>query len=118
MTTTMPSGDSPQKAQDYYHYLQSRQLEPHGRVETWHVDWNALLWDWGFVIVLAILLLLWVWQYRTTRTRGGISPIDTWGGYTTERAVHVPWFFYFVTLVTVVFGGVMVIGHLINGQLF
>ena len=27
----MPKGDSPQKAQAYYHYLQSHQLVPHGR---------------------------------------------------------------------------------------
>ena len=114
----MPKGDSPQKAQAYYHYLQSHQLVPHGRDATWHVDWSALLWDWGFVVVLCVLILLWVWQYRTTRSRHGISPVDTWGGYTTERAVHVPWFFYALTFVIVAFGAEFVIGHLISGQQF
>ena len=37
----MPTGDSPQIVAQYYHYLQSRQLEPHGRTSTWHVDWTA-----------------------------------------------------------------------------
>jgi hypothetical protein len=114
----MPKGDSPQTAQDYYHYLQAHQLVPHGRDATWHVDWTALRWDLGFIFVLSILLLLWVWQYRTTRTRTGISPIDTWGGYTSERAVHVPWFFYLVTIVVLAFGAEFVIGHLISGQQF
>jgi Ca2+/Na+ antiporter len=115
---TMPKGDSPQKAQDYYNYLQAHQLVPHGRDATWHVDWTSLWWDWGFVVVLTVLILLWVWQYRTTRSRTGISPIDTWGGYTTERSVHVPLFFYVVTLVIIAFGAEFVIGHLISGQQF
>jgi hypothetical protein len=114
----MPKGDSPQTAQDYYHYLQAHQLVPHGRDATWHVDWTSLLWDFGFVVVVAILLFLWVWQYRTTRTRTGISPIDTWGGYTSERAVHVPLFFYVLTFVILAFGAEFVIGHLISGQKF
>jgi hypothetical protein len=115
---TMPKGDSPQKAQDYYHYLQAHQLVPHGRDATWHVDWTSLWWDWGFVVVLTLGILLWVWQYRTTRSRTGISPIDSWAGYTTEQAGRVPFFFFAVTAVIVAFGAEFVIGHLISGQKF
>jgi hypothetical protein len=115
---TMPKGDSPQTAQDYYHYLQAHQILPHGRDATWHVDWNSLFWDFGFIVVLAVLILLWVWQYRTTRSRTGISPIDSWAGYTTEQAGRVPFFFYAVTAVIVVFAVEFVLGHLISGQQF
>jgi hypothetical protein len=115
----MPKGDSPQKAQDYYHYLQAHQIVPHGRDATWHVDWSSLLWDWGFLVVLTFLILLWVWQYRTTRSSSmGISPIDTWGGYTTEQQGRVPFFFFVVSAVVIAFGAEFVIGHLINGQMF
>jgi hypothetical protein len=114
----MPTGDSPQTAHDYYLYLQSRQLEPHGRTETWHVDWTALGWLWGFVVVLALLLVLWIRDYRSSHPQTGISPLDDWGGYTTEAAGRVPVVFWFVTLVVVAFGAVLVIGHLISGQLF
>jgi hypothetical protein len=115
---SMPSGDSPQKAQQYYHYLQAHQLEPHGRTSTWHVDWNSLAWLWGFVIVLTVLLILWVRQYRTTRRRPGIFPLDTWGGFTTEAAGPATRLFFLFTLVVGAFGAEFVIGHLISGQLF
>jgi hypothetical protein len=115
---SMPSGDSPQTARDYYHYLQGQQIVPHGRDATWHVDWTALAWFWGFVIVLVVILLAWVRQYRTTRQRGGISPLDTWAGHTTEAAGPATTFFFLFMGVVVAFGAVMVIGHLISGQKF
>ena len=45
----MPSGDTPEKAQQYYQYLQAHH-ETDGRVDTWTVDWFALAWLWGFVV--------------------------------------------------------------------
>ncbi len=115
---SMPSGESPQHAQDYYHYLQSQETVPHGRDVTWHVDWNALAWLWGFVIVLVVILIAWIRQYRSTRQVPGISPLDSWAGYTTEAAGPATTFFFLLTAVIVVFGAVMVIGHLISGQEF
>jgi hypothetical protein len=115
---SMPSGDSPQKAQQYYHYLQSQQLVPHGRDATWHVDWTSLAWMWGFVVVLSVILILWVRQYRSTRQIPGISPLDSWAGYTTEAAGPATTYFLVFTAIVAVFGGVMVIGHLISGQKF
>jgi hypothetical protein len=113
---SMPSGESPQHAQQYYHYLQAHQLVPHGRDATWHVDWTSLGWMWGFVAVLVVVILLWVRQYRSTRHP--IFPLDSWGGWTTEAAGPATTYFLAFTLIVVVFGGVMVIGHLVNGQLF
>src|SRR2546423_8894704 len=80
----MPKGDSPQKVQDYYHYLQAHQLEPHGRVQTWHVDWTSLGWMWGFVAALVIIFFFWIRDYRSTHPQTGIAPLDRWGGYTTD----------------------------------
>jgi hypothetical protein len=114
----MPKGDSPQTVHDYYLYLQGRQLTPHGRTETWHVDWTSLAWLWGFVVVLALILVVWIRDYRSSHPQTGISPLDRWGGYTTEAAGRVPVFFWLVTLVVVAFGAEFVIGHLISGQLF
>jgi len=115
---SMPSGESPQHAEQYYHYLQSQQIVPHGRAATWHVDWTALGWMWGFVLVLAVIIILWVRQYRSTRQRSGLFPLDTWGGYTTEAAGPATTYFFVFTAIVVVFGAVLVIGHLVNGQLF
>jgi hypothetical protein len=112
----MPSGDSPQHAQQYYHYLQAHQLVPHGRDATWHVDSTSLGWMWGFVAVLVVVILVWIRQYRSTRHP--IFPLDSWGGWTTEAAGPATTYFLVFTLIVVVFGGVMVIGHLVNGQLF
>ena len=70
-----PKGDTPQKAQDFYEYLQGHH-ETQNRVVTWDVDWTSLAWMWGFVFVLVLVLLLWVMQYRTTRQRTGIYPVD------------------------------------------
>jgi hypothetical protein len=114
----MPRGDSPEKVQEYYQYLQSHQLEPHGRTQTWHVDWTSLGWMWGFLIVLAVLLGVWVRDYRSTHPQTGIAPLDRFGGYTTEAASRVPFAFWIITLVIVAFGAEFVIGHLISGQLF
>ncbi len=114
----MPKGDSVQDVHDYYLYLQGHQLAPHGRTETWHVDWTSLAWMWGFVAVLAIVLVVWIRDYRSNRPQIGISPLDRLGGYTTEAAGRVPFSFWVVTLVIVVFGAEFVIGHLISGQLF
>jgi len=115
---SMPSGESPQHAQQYYHYLQSHQLAPHGRVATWHVDWTSLGWLWGFVVVLVLLIGVWVRQYRSTRHPPGIFPLDSWAGYTTEAAGPATIAFYFLTTIVVAFGAVLVIGHLVNGQFF
>src|SRR5205814_2720995 len=54
----LPSGDTPQKAHVYYQYLLSHHESEH-RVETWHVDWTALAWEWGFVGALCLALILW-----------------------------------------------------------
>jgi hypothetical protein len=115
---SMPEGDSPQVAREYYLYLQGHQLAPHGRTVTWHVDSTALAWMWGFVLVLAILFGLWIRDYRSTHPPIGISPLDRWAGYTTEAAERVPFFFWVVTVVLVACGAEFVVGHLINGQLF
>ena len=45
---SMPRGDTPEKVQDFYLYLQGHQETTHP-VQTWHVDWMSLAWLWGFV---------------------------------------------------------------------
>jgi hypothetical protein len=114
----MPKGDSVQKVHDYYLYLQGHQLAPHGRTETWHVDWTSLAWLWGFVAVLVVVTVFWIRDYRSSHPQTGISPLDRWGGYTTEAGGRVPIFFWVVTLAIVAFGAELVIGHLISGQVF
>jgi hypothetical protein len=113
----IPKGDSPEQARQFYLYLQGHH-ESDGRIETWHVDWMSLAWLWGFVIVLVIGTLLWVRGYRTTRQRGGIYPVDTFGGWTTEAAGPATTFFLVLTGVIVAFGAAIVIGHIVWGQKF
>ena len=112
-----PKGDTPQKAQDFYEYLQAHH-ETENRVATWHVDWMSLAWMWGFVVVLVLVLLLWVKQYRTTRQRTGIYPVDSFGGWTTEAAGPATFFFIVFTVVIVAFAVVLIVGHIVYGQKF
>ncbi len=114
---SIPSGDSPQKAQEYYAYLQSHHIVD-GRVETWHVDWLSLAWLWGFLIVLMISVGLWAKQYRTTRQRTGIYPVDKFGGGTSEAAGPATFFFLVLTVFLTGFAIVLVVSHLIWGQRF
>ena len=65
-----------------------------------------------------LILVVWIRDYRSSHPQTGISPLDRWGGYTTEAAGRVPVFFWLVTLAVVAFGAEFVIGHLISGQLF
>lgn len=111
----MPSGESPENAQRYYHYLQAHQ-ETMQRAATWHVRWLDLAWLWGFLIALAVIMLIWVWQYRTTRQR--IYPVDTFGGYTTELAGPATFFFIFFTVAVTGFAVALIVGHLVWGQKF
>ncbi|MDQ2909620.1 MAG: hypothetical protein M3R26_04685 [Actinomycetota bacterium] len=113
----MPRGDSPQKAQQYYHYLQAHQ-ETMQRPDTWHVHWIDLAWLWGFAIALSALLLLWILQYRSTRQKTRIYPIDSFGGYTTELAGPSTLFFLLLSLVLAGFAVVLIVGHLVWGQKF
>jgi hypothetical protein len=113
----MPRGDTPTKAQQYYHYLQGHQ-ETMQRADTWHVRWLDLAWLWGFVIVLSLVVLLWVWQYRTTRQKTGIYPVDSFGGYTTELAGPSSLFFLLLTAIVTAFAVVLIVGHLVWGQKF
>ena len=113
----MPSGDSPQKAQAYYHYLQAHQ-ETMQRAATWEVRWIDLAWLWGFAIVLPLGLLLWVWQYRSTRQKANIYPVDSFGGYTSELAGPATAFFLILTVVLSGFAVVLIVGHLVWGQKF
>jgi hypothetical protein len=113
----MPSGESPQHAQQYFHYLQGHQ-ETQYRAATWHVHWLDLAWLWGFVIVLVLAILLWLWQYRSTRQRRGIYPVDSFGGYTTEMAGPATFFFVLLTLVLAGWAVALIVGHLVWGQKF
>ena len=113
----IPSGDSPSKAQQYYHYLQGHQ-ETMQRADTWHVHWVDLAWLWGFVIVLVLAILLWIWQNRTTRQRAGIYPVDSFGGFTTELAGPATFFFILLTLVLTGWAVVIIVGHIVWGQKF
>jgi hypothetical protein len=113
----MPSGDSPQKAQQYYLYMQGHH-EDDGRIVTWHVDWFALAWLWGFLIALILLIIWWIWQYRTTRQRGGLYPVDSFGGFTTELAGPATRFFVLATAIITGFAIALIVGHLVWGQKF
>ena len=113
----MPTGDTPQKAQDYYLYLQGHHETDHP-VATWHVAWMSLAWMWGFVVVLSVAIIWWIWQYRSTRQRTGIYPIDSFGGYTTELAGPATLFFVLLTVVLTGFAVALIVGHLVWGQKF
>ena len=113
----MPSGDTPQKAQQYYDYLQGHQLTMQ-RAATWHVRWLDLAWLWGFMIVLSLATLLWIWQYRSTRQGRTIYPVDSFGGYTTEQAGPATFFFLILTVVLTAFAVALIVGHIVFGQRF
>jgi len=114
---TMPSGESPLKAQLYYHYQQAHQ-ETMYHPATWHVRWLDLAWLWGFVIALVLVLLLWVWQCRTTRQRTGIYPVDSFGGYTSELAGPATPFFLLLVVVLAAWAIAIIVGHIVWGQKF
>src|SRR6266536_1750937 len=105
----MPGGDTPDKARQYYLYLQGHQLTMQ-RADTWHVRWLDLAWLWGFAIVLSLAIVWWVWQYRTTRQK--IYPADSFGGYTTELAGPSTLFFILIVLVLAGWAVVLIVGHL------
>jgi hypothetical protein len=111
----IPSGDTPQKAQAYYHYLQAHQ-ESLQAPNTWTVRWLDLAWLWGFLVVLVVAVVLWIWQYRSTRQR--IYPVDSFGGYTTELAGPATLFFVVLTVILTGFAVVLILGHIIWGQKF
>jgi hypothetical protein len=112
---SMPSGESPQHAREFYAYQQAHQQTMY-HPDTWHVRWLDLAWLWGFLIVLAAALLWWVWQYRTTRQR--IYEVDTWDGYTSEVARPSSTFFILLTGVLTAWAVVLIVGHLVWGQKF
>jgi hypothetical protein len=117
----MPTGDTPEKVEEYYRYLQGQHETDHA-VATWHVDWLSLAWLWGFLIVIAVGLLFWVWQYRTTlqrsEGRAAMYPVDSFGGYTTEQAGPATFFFILLVLILTSFGVAIIVGHLVWGQKF
>ena len=113
----MPSGDSPEHARQYYHYLQGHQETMQGAA-TWHVHWVDLAWLWGFFGALSLAILLWVWQYRSTRQKANLYPVDSFGGYTTELAGPATFFFLLLTLGLTAFAVVVIVGHLVWGQKF
>jgi hypothetical protein len=113
----MPSGDSPQKAEEFYHYLLAHHQTEHP-VKTWYVNWYSLAWLWGFLAAIAVILLWWVWQYRTTRERAGIYSVDDWSGYATEVARPATRFFVLFVAIVTGFAVAIFVGHLVDGQIF
>jgi hypothetical protein len=113
--TSLPSGESPLKAQQFYTYLQAHQQTQY-KPDTWHVRWLDLAWLWGFLLAMALILLLWVWQYRSTRQR--IYPVDSFGGFTSEVARPATLFFIVLSVILTGFAAVLIIGHLVWGQKF
>ena len=78
---SMPRGDTPEKVNDFYLYLNGHQQTTHP-VQTWHVDWMSLAWLWGFASVLIVILLLWVKQ-------SGLGvPLLTTGPATSPKALR------------------------------
>ena len=113
----MPSGDSPQKAQQIVHYLQGHD-QTYYRAATWQVRWLDLAWLWGFLIVLALIIILWLWQYRSTRQRAALYPVDQFGGYTSELAGPATLFFVLFCVIIAAWAVVLIVGHLVWGQKF
>jgi hypothetical protein len=113
----MPSGSSPEKAREFYEYLLAHH-ETERRVKTWYIDWLSLAWMWGFVAALSVILIFWVWQYRTTRQKTGIYPVDSWSGFTSELAGPATPFFVLLTAILTGFAVAVIVGHIVDGQLF
>jgi hypothetical protein len=113
----MPSGDSPQRAKQFYDYLLSHH-ETERRPKTWTVDWLSLAWMWGFVAALALILIWWIWQYRTTRQKTGLYAVDTWSGFTTELAGPATFFFVLLIAILAGFAVTVIVGHIVHGQIF
>ena len=116
-SASLASGDTPEKAHRFYHYLQGHQ-ETLERAATWHVRWVDLAWMWGFMIAISAALLLWVWQYRSTRQGRTIYPVDSFGGYTTELARPASMFFILLVAVLTGWAIVLIVGHIVWGQKF
>jgi len=116
---TMPSGSSPDDAQAYYDYLLAHHQND-GRTATWTVHWVSLAWMWGFVLAMTLILILWVMQYRTTLKgkAAGLYPVDSWGNYVSEAARPSSLFFLVLTVGLTLFAAVLIIGHLVWGQIF
>jgi hypothetical protein len=112
----MPSGDSPQHAKEFYEYLLAHH-QTERPVKTWYIEWLSLAWMWGFVAALALILVLWVRQYRTTRQKG-IYLADTWSGFTTELAGPASLFFIVLCGILVGFAVAIIVGHIVDGQIF
>jgi hypothetical protein len=112
----MPSGDSPQKAQQFYDYLLAHH-QTERPVQAWYVNWFSLAWVWGFVAALSVILIWWVLQYRTTRQKE-VYLVDTWSGYTSELAGPATRFFVLLTAIIVGFAVAIIVGHIVNGQIF
>jgi len=113
----MPSGSSPEKSQQFYHYLQGHKMTMQ-RADTWHVRWLDLAWLWGFMIVLVLAIIWWVWQYRSTRQKTGIYPVDSFGGFTTEMAGPATLFFLLLTAIIAGWAIFLIVGHIVWGQKF
>ena len=113
----MPSGDTPQKAQEINHYLLAHH-ETEDPVRNWTIDWLSLAWMWGFVAALSVILIWWIWQYRTTRQRTRVYPVDSWSGYASELAGPATLFFVLLTAILTGFAVALIVGHLVNGQIY
>jgi hypothetical protein len=111
----IPSGDTPSKAQAYYHYLQGHQ-ETMQAPATWHVRWLDVAWLWGFVGALVLVALLWIWQYRTTKQK--VYPVDSFGGYTSELAGPATFFFVLLVILLTGWAVAIIVGHIVWGQKF
>jgi hypothetical protein len=93
--------------------------QPESKQSNWIMaDWMLETFFLFAGVALFAFLLAWVRQYRSTRQIPGISPLDSWAGYTTEAAGPATTLFFLFTGVIFVFGAVMVVGHLISGQKF
>jgi hypothetical protein len=113
----MPSGDSPQKVDEIYDYLQGHAQTFHDPA-TWQVHWLDLAWLWGFLIAIAVVMLGWIWQYRSTRQKSAIYPADTFGGYTTELAGPATAFFLLLCVFLTLFAVAIIVAHIVFGQLY
>ena len=87
-------------------------------MKTWHVDWMSLAWMWGFVAALSLILIWWIWQYRTTRQKQGSTRSTTGAGSRASSRARRRCFFLLLTAILTGFAIALIVGHIVNGQIF
>lgn len=114
--TNVPTGNTSEAVQQYYHYLYTRFLS--NITQNYYIHWDVLLWVLLWVAILAGGFYAYTRYQRTTSADKEPYPVESYNGYIQETNGPVGTFLKLFYIAMFIWLVAMTISNIIVGQVY